>query len=297
MAITVVAINDTMGTWRERTNDIIDELNNGVGDRTTLTTTDTTIVGAINELDTDKAEVDMSNVATDAISGDQVDGGTISNFASTGIDDNATATVLTIDSSNNVTVAGDLTVTGTYTTVLSETVQVQDNILELNSNVVTGSPTDGGIEVKRSSDGSATSAYLRYSEADRSWQFGTGDGNGPILGSTGFAGIAWSEIADEGTLTSAYSIDCGYGGRNVIKMTLGANIAIGANNKTITPGATFILIIAQDGTGNRVPTFGSSFKFPGGNAPTLSTGANEIDIISFVSDGSNLYGAIQNAFA
>jgi hypothetical protein len=38
----------------------------------------------------------------DGISGDDVNGGTISNFASTGIDDNATSTAITIDSAHNV---------------------------------------------------------------------------------------------------------------------------------------------------------------------------------------------------
>jgi hypothetical protein len=40
--------------------------------------------------------------ASDGISGNAVDGGTISNFASTGIDDNATATAVTIGSAGNV---------------------------------------------------------------------------------------------------------------------------------------------------------------------------------------------------
>ena len=40
--------------------------------------------------------------ANDQISGNAIDGGTISNFASTGIDDNATSTAITIDSSQNV---------------------------------------------------------------------------------------------------------------------------------------------------------------------------------------------------
>jgi len=45
-----------------------------------------------------------SEVANDALSGNKIDGGTISDFASTGIDDNATETAITIDSSENVTV-------------------------------------------------------------------------------------------------------------------------------------------------------------------------------------------------
>lgn len=44
----------------------------------------------------------------DGISGDDVNGGTISSFASTGIDDNATSTAITISSSENVTFAGEI---------------------------------------------------------------------------------------------------------------------------------------------------------------------------------------------
>ena len=43
-----------------------------------------------------------SEVADNALSGNKIDGGTISNFASTGIDDNADATAITIDSSEQV---------------------------------------------------------------------------------------------------------------------------------------------------------------------------------------------------
>src|SRR5690606_22707535 len=41
-------------------------------------------------------------LANDALSGDNVHGGTISNFTSTGIDDNAVSTVVTIDSTGQV---------------------------------------------------------------------------------------------------------------------------------------------------------------------------------------------------
>jgi len=53
------------------------------------------------------ATLDIASGATlalvnDALSGDKIDGGTISDFASTGIDDNGVSTALTIDSSNRV---------------------------------------------------------------------------------------------------------------------------------------------------------------------------------------------------
>ena len=58
-----------------------------------------------------KSDLDFSGktltFSADQISGDAINGGTISNFASTGIDDNATSTAITIDSSNNVTFGAD----------------------------------------------------------------------------------------------------------------------------------------------------------------------------------------------
>lgn len=57
-------------------------------------------------------------LADNQISGDKIDGGTISNFASTGIDDNGTGTAITVDSGNNVMIddSSDLFVKGTGTT-------------------------------------------------------------------------------------------------------------------------------------------------------------------------------------
>jgi len=53
-----------------------------------------------------KSDLDFSGktltFSADQISGDAINGGTISSFASTGIDDNATSTAITIDSSENV---------------------------------------------------------------------------------------------------------------------------------------------------------------------------------------------------
>lgn len=51
---------------------------------------------------------------------------------------------------NNVIVQGDLTVTGTTTTTLSETVLIKDNMIELNSNFTDGEPTENaGIQIRR----------------------------------------------------------------------------------------------------------------------------------------------------
>lgn len=59
-----------------------------------------------------KALPDLSlTFADDSLSGDVIDGGTISDFASTGIDDNAASVAITIDGSQVVTLTNDLAVT------------------------------------------------------------------------------------------------------------------------------------------------------------------------------------------
>lgn len=56
-----------------------------------------------------------STFSVDVISGDKINGGVISNFASTGIDDNSNANALTIDSEEKATFAGAMEVTGVST--------------------------------------------------------------------------------------------------------------------------------------------------------------------------------------
>lgn len=73
---------------------------------------------------------------------------------------------------NNATISGDLTVSGTTTTVNSETINLADNKILLNSNA-TGTPTstqDVGIEVER---GSATNKSFIWDESSDKWSIGS----------------------------------------------------------------------------------------------------------------------------
>ena len=76
--------------------------------------------------------------------------------------------------SDNLVVSGNLTVSGTTTTVNSETISLADNIIDLNSNFTTGSPSENaGLRIKR---GDSADVQLRWNEADDKWQF-TNDGS------------------------------------------------------------------------------------------------------------------------
>ena len=72
---------------------------------------------------------------------------------------------------DNVAITGDLTVSGTTTTVNSETISLADNIIALNSNFTSGSPTeDSGLSITR---GGSTAKTLLWDETNDKWTVGS----------------------------------------------------------------------------------------------------------------------------
>lgn len=98
------------------------------------------------------------------------------------------------------------------------------------------------------------------------------------------------------TLTDGATINWDLDSNQVAKVTLGGNRTL-ANPTNMVDGGTYILRVIQDGTGSRTLGYGANYKWPGGTPPTLSTGAGAIDILTFISDGTNMYGIAQKAFA
>lgn len=59
---------------------------------------------------------------------------------------------------------------------------------------------------------------------------------------------------------------------------------------TAGAGKSFTALIRQDATGTRTPTF-TGVKWANGTAPTWSTAANKLDVVSFMCiDGTNWFG-------
>lgn len=98
------------------------------------------------------------------------------------------------------------------------------------------------------------------------------------------------------TLTDAATIAWDASANQVAKVTLAGNRTLGAPTNLVD-GGTYILRVIQDATGSRTLAYNAVFKWPGGTAPTLSTSANAIDILTFVSDGTNMYGVALKGFA
>ncbi len=75
-----------------------------------------------------------------------------------------------------------------------------------------------------------------------------------------------------------------------------------ASNATLTftaptGSASFSLIVNQDSVGGRTLTYPANVKWVGGTAPTLSTAASAIDVLSFLFDGVSYYGMGSIGFA
>jgi len=74
---------------------------------------------------------------------------------------------------DNLVITGNLTVSGTTTTINTETISLADNIIDLNSNFTTGTPTENaGIRIMR---GDSANVSIRWNEATDKWEF-TNDG-------------------------------------------------------------------------------------------------------------------------
>ena len=130
-----------------------------ISELTELTAPDGAEELVVNDSGTSKKITIDNLIADNGLSGDKIDGGTISNFTSTGIDDNATSTAITIDASENVgigTISPDRALT-VYTTAAT------DNNLLLKSGAANayltfadnGTTDQTGLSVRIGSSGNA----------------------------------------------------------------------------------------------------------------------------------------------
>ena len=106
----------------------------------------------------------------------------------------ASVTFGQVETISNLVVGGNLTVNGTTTTLNTETLSIEDNIVVLNSNV-TGAPVlNAGIEVER---GDSANVAIRWNESLDVWEITT-DGSG-------YSSIA--KISDVVSATDAITVE------------------------------------------------------------------------------------------
>lgn len=104
---------------------------------------------------------------------------------------------------------------------------------------------------------------------------------------------SWNKSQYITTSTLIYGINVSWdlSTTQVASLTLTGNATLD-NPTNMFDGMTAILRIKQDAIGSRTLLYGTAYKWPGGTAPTLSTAANAVDIITFTSDGTNMYGSL-----
>ena len=92
-----------------------------------------------------------------------------------GGDINSTASTLNINpdsggsaGAGTVVIDGNLTVTGTTTTVNTETINLADNIITLNSNATGSASQAAGLEIERGND---ANVVFQWNETDDDWEF------------------------------------------------------------------------------------------------------------------------------
>ena len=97
-----------------------------------------------------------------------------------------------------------------------------------------------------------------------------------------------------GTVSSSHTLALTNG--TVQTATLTASTACTFTMPTATAGKSFILLLKQAAsTGNGTATF-TGVKWGTAGAPTITATAGKMDILTFVSDGTNWYGSIAQGF-
>ena len=81
-----------------------------------------------------------------------------------------------------------------------------------------------------------------------------------------------------------------------------ATLNVTTNSTMNTPtnpqaGATYVMLVTQGTGGSNTLSFSTAYKFAGGTVPVLSTGSAQVDVVSFVSNGTVLFGVSSQNFS
>ena len=98
------------------------------------------------------------------------------------------------------------------------------------------------------------------------------------------------------TLADGANISWNLNTEQTAVVTLAGNRTLD-NPTNMVAGGTYIVRVVQDGTGSRTLAYGANYLWSGGTAPTLTTTASAVDILTFVSDGTNMYGTFVGDFS
>jgi len=106
--------------------------------------------------------------------------------------------------SSNLTVSGNFTVNGTTTTINTSTLSVADNLIDLNSDVTSGTPSqDAGIRILR---GDSNAVQLRWNETNDKWELTTDGASYTNIAVTSDIPTAVSELTNDSGYITGYTV-------------------------------------------------------------------------------------------
>lgn len=194
----------------------------------------------------------------------------------------------------DIIITGNLTVQGNQTILNTEVLTTEDSDILLLSNV-TGSPIlNAGLTVNR---GSSACTFLRWTESVDKWGW-SDDGSTVYYFNdlrTTFGGTLKSYkdfVSEDTNVSGSKTIDLSIS--NWFKLTLtgsSGNRQITFNNAPASgTGFTVTLIILQDGSGSKTPTWANTIYWAGGQVPPATTAASARDLWTFTTyDGGSTF--------
>ena len=261
------------------------DINGGTIDGTTI---GASVPAAAEFTTVDATSLEVTNIKAK----DGTAAGSIAN--STGVVTLASSVLTTTDINggtiDGATIGGSsaAAITGTTITATGD-VTIPDKIIHAgDTNTAIRFPANDTVSVE-------TGGVERFKVTDATTSVSNDLTVGGVL--TGSALAAYREkVTTVGTVsTSTYNIDTNLS--NIFDITLGNNVTFTFTNP---PSSGFskpvVIILRQDGTGSRTATF-TGAKYTEGQLPTLSTGAADIDVLSFftIDGGTSWFGTFAMA--
>lgn len=117
--------------------------------------------------------------------------------------------------------------------------------------------------------------------------------NGMFTEVYGGGSNAPTALTDGATISTDANAATGKG--PVFTVTIAGN-RLFANPTNLVTGRTYMWIITQGTTGGWTPTYGTNWDWGAAGAPTLSTAAGKVDVITAVYDGSKLLATITKGY-
>ena len=101
------------------------------------------------------------------------------------------------------------------------------------------------------------------------------------------------QFFDDQALTSAATVSWNANTAQVATLTLGHNVTV-ANATNHQSGGVYIMRVTQN-TAPKTLAWSTGYKWPGNTAPVMTATAGAIDVFTFVSDGTYMYGSFSGS--